>query len=206
MKPIQSYLTIAMSIILLTSCNSGYEKQDGKWVWISYDEAEGRRVNEIDEHDFETFEILDDKNYAQDKNSVFYVGRKIKNADPKSFEVLNNGYSKDFKNVFLDAQTIILADPNSFEQLKFPYSKDIDNIFCGTIPMEINETEVNEFIVTNVDELMSSSKSTILLSSFIDVYPKYKWLDTLNIDGVIIGEWASGQTKTRKFKGFKEVK
>ena len=156
MKHIKSYFIITIAFFLLISCNSGYTKKEGKWVWISYDEAAGKRVNEIDKHDFETFKILGDENYAKDKNSVFYIGRIIKNADPKSFEVLNNGYSKDLNNVFLDNETIIFADPKSFEQLEFPYSKDKNNIFCGTLPLEITANEVSEFIVTNENELMSN--------------------------------------------------
>ena len=206
MKYIKAYLVLAIFLFLLISCNSGYNKQDGKWVWVSYDEAAGKRVSKIDHHDFESFEILDNKNYARDKKSVFYIGRKIKNADPQSFEVLNNGYSKDYNNVFLDAETIVFADSDSFKLLEFPYSKDRKNIFCGTLPLEISNNEVSEFTVTNKNELMSNSKSTILLSHFIKINPKYQWLDTLNIDGVIVGEWATGKTKERKFKGFKEVK
>ena len=199
-------LIIMTGLLLLTACNSGYNKQDGKWVWISYDEAVGKRVGEIDQHNFETFEILDNEKYARDKNSVFYIGQIIKDANPATFEILRNGYSKDANNVFLDAEIVIFADPTTFEQLEFPYSKDYKSIFCGTLPLEIDKSEVNDFIVTNEDELMSSSKSTTLLSHFIEMNPKYKWLDTLNIDGVIVGEWATGQTKERKFKGFKEVK
>lgn len=206
MKYLKPYLIIVIIFILLISCNSGYNKQNGKWVWISYDEGVGKRVNEIDKHDFETFEILEDKNYARDKNSVFYIGRIIKNADPKSFEVLNNGYSKDFINVYLDTEKVIFADPKTFEQLRFPYSKDKNNVFCGTLPLEISKNEVSKFIVTNVDEQMSNSKSTISVSHFIELNPNYKWLDTLNINSVIVGEWASGQAGERKFKGFKEVK
>ena len=169
---------------LASSCNSGYSEQNGKWVWISYDEGVGKRINQIDEHDLETFEVLDNEKYARDKNSVFYIGRIIKNADPKSFEVIGNDYSKDLDNVFLDAETIIFADPNTFRQLNFPYSRDSLKIFCGTIPLQLDENEVDEFVVADGDESMSSSTSTILLSHFIDMNPDYTWLDTLNIKGV----------------------
>jgi hypothetical protein len=204
MKQIQSYTIIIL--FLISSCNSGYDKQDGSWVWISYDEGAGKRINEIDPHHFETFEVLDNEEYARDKNSVFYVGQIIKNADPKSFEVIGNGYSKDLNNVFLDAKTIVFANPTTFKQLEFPYSKDDAYVFCGTIPLELDKNEIDEFVVTNENELMSTSKSTILLSHFIEHNPKYQWLDTLNIDGVIVGEWATSNTNERKFKGYKEVK
>ena len=41
MKQIKPYLVIATFFFLSASCNSGYNKQNGKWVWISYDEAVG---------------------------------------------------------------------------------------------------------------------------------------------------------------------
>lgn len=206
MRQIKSYLLLITILFLISSCNSGYNKEDGRWVWISYDEAAGKRINEIEQHHFETFEVLDNEKFARDKNSVFYIGQVIKSADPESFEVLSNGYSKDLNNVFLDAETIVSANPRTFKQLGFPHSKDSAHIFCGTIPLELDENEIDEFVVTNGDELMSTSKSTILLSHFIEQNPKYQWLDTLNIGRVIIGEWATGKTKERIFKGYKEVK
>ncbi len=194
-------------ILILGSCNSGYQKENNKWVWISYDEAVGKRVSQIDEHDVKTFKILRSSNYAVDKNSVFYVGRKIKDADPNSFEVINqSGYSKDKEFVFLDDKKVIFANPNTFKVLEFPYSKDDENLFCGTIPLEINKDEVEEFQVTNEDKLMSGTKSSFLLSYFIERNPDYEWLDTLGINGVIVGEWATGKTNGKKFIGFKELK
>jgi len=202
---IKPSLLVAIVFFLLTACNQGYKKQETKWVWISY-QSGSKSVTEIDQHDFNSFTILENKDYAIDKNSVFYLGRIIKNADPKNFNVLNNGYSKDLNYVFLDAETVVLADSETFEQLDFPYSRDRNRVFCGTIPLDIKKSEIQDFVVTNENEAMSTLKTTILLSYFIEKNPEYKWLDTLNIDAVIIGEWATGQTKERRFKGFKEHK
>ena len=192
-------------LCLLLSCDSGYQKEDGKWLWVSYDEAAGKRTTPIDKHDYQSFEVLENKKYARDKNSVFYLGSIIKNADPKSFTWLKAGYSKDENHVFLDAETIIFAKPDSFEPLEFPYSKDDAHVFCGTIPLSLKGNEIAQFRVTNEDKLMSGMKSTTLLSHFIEVYPDYQWLDTLDIEGVIIGEWGTGETHKKKFKGFEEV-
>lgn len=62
----------------LSSCKSGYVRENGQWVWISYDESVGRRVTMIDSVDNETFKVLKNKNYAVDKNSVFYTNRRIR--------------------------------------------------------------------------------------------------------------------------------
>lgn len=196
----------ALFIFILGACNSGYQKENDKWVLVSYDEAVGKRVTQIDEHDANSFKILKNRDYAIDKNSVFLNGRIIEGADPISFELINkNVYSKDKRHVFLDAEKVIFANPNTFKVLEFPYSKDDKRIFCGTIPLKLNENEIDDFQVTNEDELMSQMKSTTLLSHFIEMNPEYKWLDTVGINAVIVGMWATGETKNRKFKGVKEI-
>lgn len=194
-----------ITIIVMTSCQTGYKKENGKWVWVSYDEAVGKRITEIEFADFETFKILKNKNYAVDKSNVYYMTRPIKNANPKTFTILtDNGYTKDAKKVFLDWDEVIFADPKTFEILSFPYSKDKDNIFCGTLPLRLSREETVEFKVTNEDKLMSDMRSTILKSHFVEQNSDYKWLDTLDVDGIIVGEFATGETKKRKFKGYRE--
>ena len=199
---------LTLTCLFLASCNSGYQKENGEWAWVSYDEAAGKRVAKIDPVDDSSFQVIKGyKEYAKDKNSVFYIGRIIEDADPNTFSVLNKkGYSIDQKNVFLTWEKVIFADPQSFQLIEAPYSKDADHVFCGTIPLSLPKKEVEEFKVENDDELMSGSISSISLSHFIKQNPSYKWLDTLGVHGVIVGEWATGKTKNRKFRGFKEIK
>lgn len=190
-----------MTILLMTSYQSGYKKQNGKWVWISYDEAVGKRVTVINSADYETFKILRNENYAADKNNVYYMTRPIKNANPKTFTVLtNNGYTKDDKKVYLDWDEVIFADPNTFEILSFPYAKDKENIYCGTLPLRLSKEEIAEFKVTNGDKF----RSTILKSYFVEQNSDFKWLDTIDVDRIIVGEFAIGKTKKRKFVGYRE--
>jgi len=193
-------------IILLISCDTGYQQENNKWVWISYNEAVGKSVSEIDEHDFESFKVLENENYAKDLNSVFYTGSKILFADPNTFEIIRNGYSRDKNRVYLDNELVVLADPKTFKLLEFPYSKDDSNIFCGTIPLKLSKNEVDNFIVTNSNGNISSMKTSMTLSYFIDKNQDYKWLDTMKINGVIVGEWATGKSLTKNFDGFKEIK
>lgn len=207
---IQRPITILAAIltsIFLTACNSGYQYENGVWIWVSYDESVGRRVKLVESADSESFKVLRNENYAADKNAVFYLGSKIEKADPKTFEVVtDNGYAIDKSNVYLDWSIVLFADPKTFQHIDFLYSKDKNDVYCGMIPLQLNKNEINEFVVTNKDDFMSSSKSSILLSNFIEFNPDYAWLDTLNIHRVIVGEAATGETKTRKFKGFREIK
>lgn len=192
--------------LIFMSCNPGYQKENGKWVWISFDEAVGKRVSQIDKHDYETFEVLNNGKYAKDKNSVFYIKSKIENADPKTFETIKRGYSKDNNHIFLDDEVVIHANPKTFQLLEFPYSKDDLHVFCGTVPLNLKNEEIEQFQVTNNDELLTDMKSSIVLSHFIELNPEYEWLDTLGIKGVIVGEFATGETNDKKFKGFKGFK
>lgn len=196
----------ALFVLFFASCQSGYQKENGQWVWVSYDESVGKRITPIDAHDAKSFRVLKSKKYAKDKNAVFYHGRLIEHADPRSFQVIHeSGYSKDNNRVFLDDQIIVLADPATFEFLEFPYSKDSDHVFCGNIPLKISPQEVTEFKVTNTDKLMSASKSTILFSHFLEMNPDYQWLDTTGITGIVVGDWGTGATNNKKFKGFREL-
>ncbi|MBK9735875.1 MAG: hypothetical protein IPO92_13340 [Saprospiraceae bacterium] len=70
--------------LALISCHTGYQKESGQWFWVSYDESVGKRVSQIDQHDDESFSVLENEKYAIEKNSVFILERTIiKDADPK---------------------------------------------------------------------------------------------------------------------------
>lgn len=74
---IQRPITILAAIltsIFLTACNSGYQYENGVWIWVSYDESVGRRVKLVESADSESFKVLRNENYAADKNAVFYLG------------------------------------------------------------------------------------------------------------------------------------
>lgn len=178
------------------SCSKGYKKIDGKWTYVSYDEAVGKRVKYLNV-DYETFKILKNKDFATDKDNVYLFGSKIENADPKSFCVLDNGYSADKTNVFLDYETVIDADPNTFKMLNFPYSKDHKKIYCGTLPLMTSDIE--SFVVVEA----GSMKTNEMTSNFIKFNPEYSWIDTLSYRGVVYGE-GKGKTKYETFEGFKK--
>lgn len=79
-------------------------------------------INKEDEYDLfavdvESFEIIEKSPYARDKDHVYISGRAdvyiVKEADPKTFQVLENGYAKDAQNVFYEKKSIP-ADVKSF--------------------------------------------------------------------------------------------
>ena len=64
--------------------------------------------------------------YVSDDKSVYINGDLIKNANPKTFEILKYTYAKDDKHIFYRYQTIKEVDYNSFHILK--EFKKIENV------------------------------------------------------------------------------
>ncbi len=74
--------------------------------------------------------------YAKDSQSVFFYGKKIQTADPKTFCVLDdvpeaekNRLAKDNKHVFWNGEVIPHADPQTFTVLDSSYYKDAQAVF-----------------------------------------------------------------------------
>lgn len=197
--------------ILLTACTTGYNRHNGQWVWTTHDEYNGRRDIPIAGIDNGSFKILANESFGADKNAVYYEGRKIKHANPESFTTLTQnafGYAKDSRRVFLDTEVILKADPETFEVLEFPYSKDKNDVYNGTLPMQLEKEDVNTFVATNEDRLMYASKTTSLVTYFLEYSPEYNWIKTYDpeLKHIIIGTSGTGKTSQRKFKGLKEIK
>lgn len=189
-------------IISFTGCQPGYQNEDGKWVWITYNEAVGKGKKYVQGQDSESFEVLSDKEYAKDRFSVYYKGSKIENADSPSFQLIRKGYTKDKNKVYLDRTPVIFADPQTFEILKWPYAKDKYRAYCGTVPLTLTEEEVEIFKVRSPK---NEAKHSMVTSWFIQQYPEYQWLDSLDIKTVILGPGGQAEAGSRKFTGIKEV-
>ncbi|MEL7534922.1 MAG: DKNYY domain-containing protein [Bacteroidota bacterium] len=197
-------IVVLLLVILIAGLGiylrAGYKLENGEWAWVSYDEAAGKRIRKLAEVDQESFEILKDKRYGKDKAKVFFLGRPIEDANPQTFELLSKeGYARDDQYVFLDRIKLVQAHPQSFKTLRFPYAEDQERIYCGTIPLNLRGEELEEFRVKKG----SSMRVTFLLSSFVEQYPEYAWLDTLGIESVIVGE-GSAETNTKRFDGYRE--
>lgn len=191
---------IAILSILFMACGEGYEQTGAnKWSWVSRNEA-GKQMRAMDV-DHATFEILDNSTYAKDKNSVYWRGLEIPNADPETFMVVTeNGYAKDQHKVYLDNEVVIFADPNTFEVIAWPYSKDDQRIYNGNLPMEV--AKIKDFEITK----NGSGKTSSTKAFFIEWNEEYKWMDTLNVTGIIVGEDAEAKTGNKRYRGFKLIR
>ena len=198
------FSVLAFLLFFLNGCHisnlqAQYLKENGNWIYVTYDEAAGRRVKNLDV-DNDSFTVLKNKEYAKDKNTVLYKGRVIKDASPNSFEVINDeGYSKDENNVFVDFDKVIGANPKTFVYLSFPYSKDDKDVYCGTLPIFVKNIE--EFKVTE----KGRERRTTLTSNFIKSNPDYSFIDPQKYEGVVYGD-GKGETKGQKYVGYKLVR
>ena len=211
MKTVLAIVLVLIILYFFKGCKTGYVKKNGDWSWVTIDEQNGKRLHWIEGIDQNSFVVLKNKNFAKDRDQVYFKGKKINHATPDGFELLSDdeyGYSKNHQYAFLNNEVIIGADPNSFVVLEFPYAKDKNDVYCGTIPMKLEPEEVKTFKATNDDKQMQGMISTTKLSHFLELNPHYQWITDqgVEIQHVITGEWGTGITVNRKFKGFKEVR
>ena len=196
--------------LLPMACDTGYSRKNGDWVWLTHDEHHGKRAHWIEDIDQQSFKVLKNKNFAADKNHVYYKGKKIKQASPIGFTCLTDteyGYAVDRHHAFFNTEVIVSADPASFEIIQFPYSRDKNDVYCGTVPLRLTASEATDFKVTNEDKLMAGTISASPLVHFLEYNPGFSWISQLNpeIEQVIIGEWGTGESGNKKFKGIYQV-
>ncbi|BBM52608.1 hypothetical protein JMUB3935_1587 [Leptotrichia trevisanii] len=101
-----------------------YYSKDDKNVFYDSDKILNADVN--------SFVVLDKENgYAKDKNLVYYFGKKIEGANPKTFEIISDGmYSKDDKNVYATVDIIKGADPQTFRRIpETNYARDKNTLY-----------------------------------------------------------------------------
>ena len=129
-------LMLGVMLFISSGCGVGYQKVNGKWSYVVWDEGNGRRALEL-KADQASFTKLGHKDYARDKDSVFYHTEPIPHADPTTFELLGDPiYSRDASHAYLMGHLIDGADPKTFAVLEAPYSKDADHVYCGTRRIE----------------------------------------------------------------------
>ena len=93
-----------------------------------------------------TFEKLDNIDYyAKDKNTAYYKGKEIENADTASFEILGYEYARDKKSVYYKGKTAESIDVYTVKYIETVYVKDRKLVFYnGKI---INEADTGTFEV-----------------------------------------------------------
>jgi len=113
-------------------------------------------INSLDV-DKNSFEVLDEY-YSKDNSKVYFQERLIKNADPKSFQLITDNpdygnfsrFSKDKNNVYYLFSKIENLDPNNYEFIGYNLLKDDNNIYTiKSSDMVFTEFEIVDH--TNID-------------------------------------------------------
>lgn len=134
-----SLLLLALAI---GSCN-GQQKKGVVYYEAHNGGGLGTSKILIPEADSATFRKLNAKDYAVDKNHVFWKAGVLEDADPKTFINLNNWYGKDKHFAYYLSQKIDGADGKTFEVFgNGPYSHDAKDCFF----------EIDKLDVPNVKE------------------------------------------------------
>jgi hypothetical protein len=73
--------------------------------------------------------------YDRDARTVFVQGNPILQADPATFQVIQEDYARDQRHIFYFDQVIASADLASFQVLASPYARDAQSVFWMQHPI-----------------------------------------------------------------------
>lgn len=123
---------------------------DGSYGAITY---MGRSVEGADRATFKVLGRENETTYAKDTNYVFYEGKILERADPKTFEFLKEEYAKDAESLFYRGEKIQGADIETFAILPGSYSKDRNFVYYTSSIMLSADVETFEIInISQTDE------------------------------------------------------
>lgn len=140
--------------------------------------------SKIPDSDAKTFETLDKLGrYARDNNHVFFSGKPIISADPKTFSLITNtktggssSYSKDTHNVFYTNKIIKGADPSSFVIDDINIVHDKNHLYFFDLPTLPSADPASFELVPDTDYYGKDKKHIFVLP------------DATNKEGQIIAE------------------
>lgn len=132
MKPKRSYrhYSRVAAVLLLLMCVSCSlgYKNNGKEVTWNIWNEGNGFYSRIVNADPKTFEDLDD-GYGRDKTHAFFQGGIINGADGSSFRTLKQGYAADNRHVYLAGNRVENADPGTFKVHTNYFAEDTNDFF-----------------------------------------------------------------------------
>lgn len=153
-----SIVLIAVTFLLLTFASCTVGyKNDGNEV-TWHTWNEGNGHNSRKvDADPETFEVLDD-DYGRDKTHAFYRGDIIKGADGLSFRVLEKGYAADASNVYDSGKLLKGADPASFKVHSYELTEDKNDFYNNGKALNVRDKASFEILKYSSGENSSWGK------------------------------------------------
>jgi hypothetical protein len=97
------------------------------------------------------------RGFGKDDLSVFYASYIIKDADPKTFQILEYSYSKDKNTVFYDTTRLEGVNLETSQIISRRYSKDKSNVYFQN--HKISGADPNTFSVVNEENGLAKDKT-----------------------------------------------
>ena len=101
--------------------------------------------------DPETFEILDD-DYGRDKTHAFYRGDIITGADGHTFRVLEKGFAADKSNVYDKGELMKGVEPASFKIHSYELTEDKNDFYYNGKALNVRDKSSFEILKDNSGE------------------------------------------------------
>ncbi len=153
-----SIVLIAVTFLLLTFTSCTVGyKNDGNEV-TWHTWNEGNGHNSRKvDADPETFEALDD-NYGRDNTHVFYRGEIIDGADGQSFRVFEKDYAADASNVYDSGKLVKGADPATLKVHSYGLTEDKNDFYNNAKALNVRDKSSFEILKDNSGENTSWGK------------------------------------------------
>lgn len=112
----------------------------------------------IADADPDSFQRINDA-VNKDKKNVWFITSKLPNADPASFQVMNDYFEKDENQVYLQEKLVADADPTNFQILNINYTKDKNHVFYWGAQMP--NVDATSFQVVPGEGVYAKDKKTV---------------------------------------------
>ncbi|WP_080656824.1 DKNYY domain-containing protein [Stutzerimonas stutzeri] len=119
-------------MLSLAGCPSGYQLDEEKVEFISYDTGVGQRRTPVPLADPASFVVLEHSDYGKDRHSAYYQATPIPGADAPSFKSVGEFFAIDARQAYYARRPILGSDPASFKILKGNWSRDNREVYFQT--------------------------------------------------------------------------
>lgn len=167
---IRQVIIIVLAISFLTSCRRGYNVENDRVYYESWNEGSGQNKRLIEQADAKTFQEVNfdcdcDFEFGKDKNHLFIDGEPIKNIDPNTFAFVGNYIFRDKDSAYflgyynnLNDCLIKGVNPDKIKFIKYPWAKADNLLIHGRDTVRL--TDINDFIP--IDDDWGKTKNHII--------------------------------------------
>ncbi len=128
-------VSFLLLLFLLTACAAGFQTTAGGAVYVTIDESFGRREHVLPGADPGTFKVLKGKEYAKDRQHVYYRTQLVEGAIAGDFEAFSGTYARDSAHAYYQGRAIPGADPASFAPFNIQWAQDSKDIYFQDRPL-----------------------------------------------------------------------